>query len=387
MSKGNMLLGHARGKVGSLVFSRANGQQITRARAEVVKNPQTDAQVVQRILLNTVAQAYSRMAAICDHSFEGVKAGQDSMSYFMKQNLNALRARIALYGTLATDTVFACPIGQAFMASNDYLISKGSLPAINPNTVATNGLTFDIGSGSYKAVLDKYGLQRGDQITFCVIQMDERSVVTFKFARIIMDPRNEDGTEAAITSQLFADGSVNKPNAKNEVADFKFSNIGDGYLISAGYDTIAGCIIASRQKEDGTWMRSNSNMRVNSLKTVGMTVAAALEDFRSGGIDVVNPKFLNNATQGGAAVAGGGGGSSTTFNIVVTSSNTSLGKVSGGGEVERGQSVTLKADVTGGDGFSGWYEGSNKLSSENPYTFTPTKSMTIVGTFSGVIGD
>lgn len=387
MSKGNMLLGHARGKVGSLVFSRANGQQITRARAEVVKNPQTDAQVVQRILLNTVAQAYSRMAAICDHSFEGVKAGQDSMSYFMKQNLNALRARIALYGTLATDTVFACPIGQAFMASNDYLISKGSLPAINPNTVATNGLTFDIGSGSYKAVLDKYGLQRGDQITFCVIQMDEQSVVTFKFARIIMDPRNEDGTEAAITSQLFADGSVNKPNAKNEVADFKFSNIGDGYLISAGYDTIAGCIIASRQKEDGTWMRSNSNMRVNSLKTVGMTVAAALEDFRSGGIDVVNPKFLNNATQGGAAVAGGGGGSSTTFNIVVTSSNTSLGKVSGGGEVERGQSVTLKADVTGGDGFSGWYEGSNKLSSENPYTFTPTKSMTIVGTFSGVIGD
>lgn len=387
MSKGNMLLGHARGKVGSLVFSRANGQQITRARAEVVKNPQTDAQVVQRILLNTVAQAYSRMAAICDHSFEGVKAGQDSMSYFMKQNLNALRARIALYGTLATDTVFACPIGQAFMASNDYLISKGSLPAINPNTVATNGLTFDIGSGSYKAVLDKYGLQRGDQITFCVIQMDEQSVVTFKFARIIMDPRNEDGTEAAITSQLFADGSVNKPNAKNEVADFKFSNIGDGYLISAGYDTIAGCIIASRQKEDGTWMRSNSNMRVNSLKTVGMTVAAALEDFRSGGIDVVNPKFLNNATQGGAAVAGGGGGSSTTFNIVVTSSNTSLGKVSGGGEVERGQSVTLTATPKGDGKFSGWYEGEKQLSTSNPYTFTPTKSMTIVGTFSGVIGD
>lgn len=387
MSKGNMLLGHARGKVGSLVFSRANGQQITRARAEVVKNPQTDAQVVQRILLNTVAQAYSRMAAICDHSFEGVKAGQDSMSYFMKSNLNALRAKIALYGTLATDTVFACPIGQAFMASNDYLISKGSLPAINPNTVATNGLTFDIGSGSYKAVLDKYGLQRGDQITFCVIQMDEQSVVTFKFARIIMDPRNEDGTEAAITSQLFADGSVNKPNAKNEVADFKFSNIGDGYLISAGYDTIAGCIIASRQKEDGTWMRSNSNMRVNSLKTVGMTVAAALEDFRSGGIDVVNPKFLNNATQGGAAVAGGGGGSSTTFNIVVTSSNTSLGKVSGGGEVERGQSVTLTATPKGDGKFSGWYEGEKQLSTSNPYTFTPTKSMTIVGTFSGVIGD
>lgn len=387
MSKGNMLLGHARGKVGSLVFSRANGQQITRARAEVVKNPQTDAQVIQRILLNTVAQAYSRMGAICDHSFEGVKNGQDSMSYFMKSNLNALRAKIALYGTIATDTVFACPIGQAFMASNDYLISKGSLPAINPQTVATNGLTFNIGAGSYKNVLDLYGLQRGDQLTFCVIKMDEQSVVTFKYARIILDPRNDDGTEAAITSQLFDAGAVNKPNPKNEVADFSFTSTGDLYLISAGYDTIAGCIIASRQKEDGTWMRSNSNMRVNTLKTVGMTVAAALEDFRSGGIDVVNPKFLNNASQGGAAVNGGGGGSSTTFNINVSSSSTQLGTVSGGGEVERGQSVTLQASVTGGDGFNGWYEGETQLSTQNPYTFTPTRSMNIVGSFRGVIGD
>lgn len=387
MSKGNMLLGHARGKVGSLVFSRANGQQITRARAEVVKNPQTDAQVIQRILLNTIAQAYSRMSAICDHSFEGVKAGQDSMSYFMKSNLNAIRAKIAEQGSIDTDEVFSTPIGQSFLASNDYLVAKGSLPAINPSSVANNGMTLAIGTGTYKAVLDLYGLQRGDQLTFCIIRMDEQNVVTFKYARIILDPRNEDGTEAAITSPLFADGSVSKPNAKNEVADFTFSNVGDTYLISAGFNTIAGCVIASRQKEDGTWMRSNSNMRVNNLKTVGMSVADALEDFRSGGIDVVNPKYLNNATKGGAAVAGGGGSTPTIYDIVVTSSSTAFGTVSGGGEVERGQSVTLQASITGGDGFSGWYEGVTLLSTANPYTFTPTRSMNIVGSFRGVNGD
>ena len=71
MSKGNMLLGHARGKVGSLVFSRANGKQIVRSRAEVVKNPRTEQQMVQRIMLNTIAQAYSQMKAITDHSFQG----------------------------------------------------------------------------------------------------------------------------------------------------------------------------------------------------------------------------------------------------------------------------------------------------------------------------
>lgn len=384
MSKGNMLLGHARGKVGSLVFSRANGQQITRARAEVVKNPQTDAQVIQRILLNTVAQAYSRMSAICDHSYEGVKVGQDSMSYFMKTNLNALRAKIAEQGSIDTDEVYATPIGQSFLASNDYLISKGSLATINPAEVANNGMTFNIGTGSYKAIIDMYSLQRGDQLTFCIVRIDAQNVVTFKYARIILDPKNNDGSDAPMTAQLFIEGAVNKPNPKNEVADFTFSHVGDAYLINAGLDTIAGCIIASRQKEDGTWMRSNSSLIVNDLKPVGLSVAAALEDFRSGGIDVVNPKYLNNASKGATAVAGA---SEVTYSIAVSSDEPSMGTVSGGGDITRGQSVTLTATVTSGDSFAGWFEGATKLSEDNPYTFTPTRSMTIVGKFDGSYGD
>ena len=379
MSKGNMLLGHARGKVGSLVFSRANGQQITRARAEVVKNPQTDAQVIQRILLNTVAQAYSRMSSICDHSFEGVKAGQDSMSYFMKANLNAIRAKLAEQGSIDTEEVFTTPIGQSFLASNDYIISKGSLPVVNANDVANNGMGFNIGTGSYKAVIDRYGLQRGDQLTFCLVRMDAQNVVTFKYARIILDPRNADGTEASLTVQLFSAGAVNKPNPKNEVNDFTFTNIGDEWLISAGNTTIAGCAIASRQKEDGTWMRSNSNMVTNSIFPVGLTVADALQDFRSGSIDVVNPKFLNNAVKGGAAVSAA---SATEYNIAVSSADDSLGSVSGGGTVNRGQSVTLRATASGENTFSGWYEGTTLLSSANPYTFTPTRNMTITGQFA-----
>ena len=384
MSKGNMLLGHARGKVGSLVFSRVNGQQITRARAEQVKNPQTDAQIIQRILLNTVSQAYSRMASICDHSFEGVKAGQDSMSYFIKTNLNALRAKIAEHGSIDTDEVFATPIGQSFLASNDYVISKGSLPVVNASGVANNGMDWNIGTGSYKAVIDRYGLERGDQITFCLVRMDEQNVVTFKYARIILDPRNDDGTEASMVTALFSEGKVNKPNPKNEVADFNFSNIGDTWLISAGYNTIAGCIIASRQKEDGTWMRSNSNMVTNSIVPVGMTVAAALNDFRSGGIDIVNPKYLNNATRNAGAAAGG---NVTTYEIAVSANDPDGGSVTGGGTVNRGQSVTLKATPSASATFAGWYEGSTRLSNANPYTFKPSRDMTIVGHFNVSSGD
>lgn len=379
-----MLLGHARGKVGSLVFSRVNGQQITRARAEQVKNPQTDAQVIQRILLNTVSQAYSRMASICDHSFEGVKAGQDSMSYFMKANLNALRAKLAEQGGIDTDEVLTTPIGQSFLASNDFIISKGSLPVVNASGVANNGMSWNIGTGSYNAVISRYGLQRGDQITFCLVRMDEQNVVTFKYARIILDPRNEDGTEASMNTALFSEGAVNKPNPKNEVADFTFSNIGDVWLISAGYNTIAGCIIASRQKEDGTWMRSNSNMSTNSISPVGETVAAALEEFRSGGIDIVNPKYLNNATRNASAA---NAGNVVTYDIAVTANDPDGGTVAGGGTVNRGQSVTLTAHASSSATFAGWYEGSTRLSTANPYTFKPTRSMTIVGHFNVSSGD
>lgn len=384
MSKGNMLLGHARGKVGSLVFSRVNGQQITRARAEQVKNPQTDAQVIQRILLNTVSQAYSRMASICDHSFEGVKAGQDSMSYFMRTNLNALRAKLAEQGGIDTDEVLTTPIGQSFLASNDYVISKGSLPALNPALVANNGMDWNIGANTYKAVIDMYGLQRGDQITFCLIRMDAQNVVTFKYARIILDPRNDDGSEAPLTTTLFIGDAVNKPSPKNETPDFTFGVDNQAVLISAGFNTIAGCIIASRQKDDGTWMRSNSNMATNDLSTVGETVADALNDFRSGSIDVVNPKYLNNASRGGASA---NAAADVVYNIAVSANYPEFGTVTGGGQVNRGSAVTLTATVTSGDSFNGWYEDGKLLSKASPYTFTPTRNMTIVGHFNGSSGD
>lgn len=384
MSKGNMLLGHARGKVGSLVFSRANGQQIVRARAEVVKNPQTDAQVIQRILLNTISQAYSRMAPITDHSFEGVKAGQDSMSYFMKSNLNAIRTRLANAGTLLTDNVHVTPIGQSFLSSNPYTIAKGSLPEVRSFTVANNGMAWTITTNTYAGVINQFGLQRGDQLTFCLVKIDNQSVVSFKYARIILDPRDENGEEVALATPLFGGGEVGHPNPKNETADFSFTSIGDAYLISAGNDTIAASIIVSRQKDDGSWLRSNATMVANPSEVLGVSVSAALEDFRAGGLDVVNPKYLNNAAKVANATTSA---APLGYTISVSSNDPGNSTVAGGGSVERGQSVTLTATAGSDATFVGWYEGATLLSSANPYTFTPSRSMTIVGKFNVSGGD
>ena len=122
MAKGNMLLGHARGKVGSVVFSRLNGKQITRALAESVKNPRTDGQNVQRAIFATVNGFASAVRDIVDHSFQSYKEGSVSVNRFVSINVKKLRE---LY--LAGGACDIMPKGAGLPYANPYRFSIGSL--------------------------------------------------------------------------------------------------------------------------------------------------------------------------------------------------------------------------------------------------------------------
>ena len=94
MSKVGFWLKGSTGKLaGTTLYKGANGETIQR---EIVSpsNPKTMAQNIQRIVMSTVGAAYSVMKAICDHSFEGVKKGQETMSLFMSENIQKSRAAI-----------------------------------------------------------------------------------------------------------------------------------------------------------------------------------------------------------------------------------------------------------------------------------------------------
>lgn len=296
-----MFLGFARGKVGSVVFSRANGQQITRAKADVVRNPQTQAQTIQRIFLNTIAQAYSAMSAICDHSFEGLQKGQQSMSYFMKQNMNALRSRVAQERAAGAnfDEIFEfSPLGTNYFAINDYVVAKGQLPqvaAIDDNADATMAFALDV--NTYQGVLDKYGLQRGDQITFVGIAETSTGVKSFKFVRVILDPREANGDEAPLNTAFITDGAITKPSPKNEgsLSDLAFTT--DHVSFGFGSDYLRGAaIIVSRKGDDGNWLRSNATLVANpSSSALVYDLQRCLDLFAEGGLDVTNPRFLNNS--------------------------------------------------------------------------------------------
>ncbi len=312
MSKGNMLLGYARGKVGDLVFSRSNGKQITRARASQVRNPQTESQMIQRIVLNTVAQAYSKFINITDHSFEGVNGAQKSMSYFMRRNMDNLRTRLQndIADGYDLGSIYAfTPVGSNEYSANEYIMSKGTLPEIAAGFATGNAAKFALSANTYQAVLNDYGLQRGDQLTLIVTQGTTGANTSFYYARVILDPTNADGTPASLDSPLIADGAVNLPNPRNEgtfnVLEFDAS---DGVKYNFSAQVVSGaCVIVSRKNADGSWLRSNATLAQNMSAVAGWqkSMQECLDLFQSGGIETLNTRYLNNAGSGRLANSGG----------------------------------------------------------------------------------
>lgn len=318
MAKGNMLLGQAVGSVGDITFSRVNGKQVIRAKAQQVKNPQTDAQLIQRILMNTVIQAYSKMSSICDHSFEGVNSGQDSMSYFMARNLKLIRYQLAVTNDMSAVPPFVAPIGVNGLASNDFIIAKGQLAEITP-LVSSGGLQILTEANTYGAVIAATGAKRGDQITFITVSGQDITTQKFIFSRVILDPLDETGEELPLSTPFIVDGNINKAHPKNENNGHEY-NFDNGYVEVAPYGSVTnmGAVIASRQKADGSWLRSNAALILADEAGVGYDMESALAMFAAGGIDVENPRYLNNAARARAAKVSentnnggnGGGGNS-----------------------------------------------------------------------------
>ena len=81
--------------IASAKDGKGKKQQVVRALAETVKNPQTIAQMRGRMIMSTVMQAQSAMAYIVDHSFDGVPAGQPSISEFIRRNYELIKADVA----------------------------------------------------------------------------------------------------------------------------------------------------------------------------------------------------------------------------------------------------------------------------------------------------
>lgn len=136
MAKGNMFLGFSRGKVGSLVFKRQNGEQVTVPRVKP-SNPQTYAQMKRRVAFSAAAKTAKALRVIVDHSFQGVMYGEKSMQHFVKM---AAKKAFAGVEAAANSTLSAAPFQLApvlpptaynVAAGGEFAISQGDLASAN----------------------------------------------------------------------------------------------------------------------------------------------------------------------------------------------------------------------------------------------------------------
>lgn len=294
MAKSKSFFGLRRGSTKTLTFQVLDGQQITKDRVSEVRNPNTQLQRIQRVIMNTALRAYSGMYDIVNHSWEGVSYGGKTQQKFISANIKACRARLAAKGDLYKSEKAFVPVGLNYLAPNAYVVSKGSLPSIQ---YACASMLYFEGGTTYADVISNLNAEAGDQLTFMVIaQGNDMYSHTFHFCRVILQPQNEVGENLPLTTNFIgSDGAINKPNALNEGTDlFAFSNSNGTISVSWNEKVCAaGAIILSR-KVNGEWLRSSQTMAYSSPKS-GYTIAQAIE-INATEIKVSSDKYLNHAT-------------------------------------------------------------------------------------------
>ena len=317
MARGNLLLGKAKGKLGSVVFAQANGEQIIRSKPESVKNPKSTGQNTQRAILATIAKDAALLTPIIDHSFANIKYGADSVRYFRKINLGILRNQvISLVGTNYNLTA------KGGLAVPNYLkVSQGSLPAFSMSSdkgavafYMSENHALGTGNVSVADFKEAYpGIQNGDQLTLVKIVktagslIDGDAIFALKVGRIVFAPNAFDDANA----NIMEDGEINESFLDlTKTTDVNLLGVADGGAGRAlGFtatidNTYAAALILSR-KVNGKWQRSTQFMELCEFDDMADNAAAIASYGATASVSTQN-EYLNQAekTAGKKGISG-----------------------------------------------------------------------------------
>lgn len=299
MAKSKSFFGLRRGSTKTLTFQVNNGKQITKDRVYEVKNPRTQAQMVQRMVMATASAAYAQMKQIVDHSFEGVTYGQMNMSEFIRVNAKAIResaeapanAKFAfnpyrdrnLYGgefIMSSGSASAIPTGRAFAAAGG---DDQTNIVFGSNQAAAGDLTAD-------ALYGYLGISVGEMCTVCLIAKNDTDASgIFAFVRLKAKASGAVALTTANYSTYF-DVESNLPVSPvifgDGQAEFRLTTPG---TVTDG--DVEYCAIHSVKSNDG-WLRSSAVMALNGY-TLSPEYADALATYPVGGSYVLNGGEVN----------------------------------------------------------------------------------------------
>ena len=291
--------GLRRGSTKSHTYSVVGGKQITKDRVEGGKNPRTLGQMKQRAIIATVGSAYSAMKAICDHSFEGVTAGRDSMTEFIAVNTSLVRQSINNSNGFFGINKW----GVKGMMPGSYIISMGTLPSIAPDlsTLSIDGAAktavIDVAYGrSIADICEELGLkQYGDMATICIAYKKKDGTYGFGAARFTLKQGADvaGSFDLAITGDLVAASFAYATNKQSLTVKTAFE-WADGADAEHTY-TAAVC----SQYRNGKYFRSKAQFDVLAGSP---TYSEAIQTYPVGQERFLNGDASSNDNGGAAPV-------------------------------------------------------------------------------------
>lgn len=263
MAKGNLIMGTARGKLGEVVFSRQNGQQVSRQYIRNPKNAKTQGQQIQRAIMATVSKMYGMGKEIFDHSFQGKGVPAGSMRRFIKVNLDKLRADVLRDIELQADpeecVARVVSPGALTAAPNRYIISQGTFKAAPFETI--NKITGAYGnwagfkqfyesSITVKQLFEQFNIEANDVFTFVILSAEEDTMTR------LVSPTTHFGTVRLIARDL------DTATAEKLVSA---ATIGEAFEVSSrGVSASAATTIAASNLWND-WSSGNPNYKRVSL--------------------------------------------------------------------------------------------------------------------------
>ena len=297
MAQSKGFFGLRKGSTKSLTFSTLDGKQITKDRVYDVKNPRTENQMRQRMLMTTVGAAYKMLKSIADHSFEGYSSGMQCMRQFNSRNLNRFKQAAAAKGSVAFNEYKDGDINPL-----PFILASGSLPGFvfsfdGESNLQIVGEKEDADFTTAEGIYAALGVQRNDLITFCTVIGEGTTlngVYSYKAERFNI-------------VRLYCDksGAVTKPadaftiSTNNDQASISMSTAGNAITIKTG-EANFGAVIQSRKNDSG-WLRSDAVMIVNETVIDGVKTANQLDTYPVGTELILNNGPMANQGDAGAA--------------------------------------------------------------------------------------
>lgn len=393
------IMGTGTGKLGSSVFSVNSGTQIVRQYQPNVANPNTEAQVDQRAKLKLLSQLAASMAPVIVIPKDGLKT---SRNQFIAKNFRHASAENG--------------VAQITIENVQLTNGNAGLPGIVASRAPESGVSISLAERADGAI---------SRVVY--IMYVKTSENTLQYVQsVICEAAGSAGTFPAtlvyMTGDLVLFAYGMKDLSAKASASYTDLNAQNGQDIAS--------LMVSRSinyndfqftQTRGATMYSNENeitavpegyARVFATATAGGTVSGA-GTFEIGTqvTLVATPnegyQFVGWRQNGGSTIVSTSANYTFTlesqvdlvavfrdptqaseYTVTVQSSAANLGSVTSnrdGGVVPAGESITLTATPTSDNTFNGWrIQGQTSyMSSANPYTFTPTASVVVIGVFSG----